>query len=188
MDITTEELGSIVCREIAFKLGELFSVYAASFWVHFIYIHRVAWWNLPHSDIAKKAVDEAWRNLRRSRDLPEEHTDDEDVGALPPNSVIHPGLMWPLFLFGCETPDPFRQDWAIAQLKALGEASSGTQEDAAKGRYELPSFRLAQKGAQNSMRASLLLKELVQRQTKLGARVDGKYLSLELFGCHFSII
>jgi len=148
----------------------------------------VAWWNLPHSDTAKKAINETWHALRRSRSLPDAYTDDENSKGSNSNSVIHPGLMWPLFLFGCETPDTFCQDWAVAQLKALGEASSNVQDIDADSRDELPSFRLAQKGAQNSMRASLLLKELVQRQTKLGARVDGKYLSLELFGCHFSII
>jgi hypothetical protein len=96
--------------------------------------------------------------------------------------------MWPLFLFGSETSDPFCQGWAVAQLKALGEASAGGQEMDIGTTDELPSFRLAQKGAQNAIRASVLWKELVQRQSKLGARVDGKYLSLELFGCHFSII
>jgi hypothetical protein len=188
MDIATEELEAIVCKDIAFKLVELFSVYAAAFWVHFMYIHRVAWWGLPHSDVAKKAVNETWRALRRSRGLPEQSTDDEEAIVPLPNSIIHPGLMWPLFLFGCETPDPLCQDWAVDQLKALGEASAGDQQMDVGATNELPSFRLAQKGAQNSVRASVLLKELVQRQTKLGARVDGKYLSLELFGCHFSII
>lgn len=188
MDITTEELEAIVCKDIAFKLVELFGVYAASFWVHFISIHRVAWWNLPHSDIVKKAINETWRALRRSRGLPEQLTDDDEARDPLPNSVIHPGLMWPLFLFGSETSDPFCQGWAVAQLKALGEASAGGQEMDIGTTDELPSFRLAQKGAQNAIRASVLWKELVQRQSKLGARVDGKYLSLELFGCHFSII
>lgn len=173
MDITAVELGAIVCQDIALKLEELFSVYAAAFWVHFIYIHRVAWWNLPHSNIAKTALEETWRMLRRSRGQSERHTEEEEIGVSCPRSAIHPGLMWPLLLFGCETPDPFRQDWAVTRLKKLREASAGGQALEEKSNNELPSFRLAEKGAQNAMRASVVLKELVQRQTKLGARIDG---------------
>lgn len=128
--------------------------------------------------------------MRRSVGQPmDEYEFDTTITRTSSNS-IHPGLMWTCFLFGCEVPDPAQQRWAVLQLRALAELhSNGTDRSGStSGDEELLAFRLDDKGAQNALKASQLLEVLVERQTKKGERVDGKYLSQELFGCHFYII
>jgi hypothetical protein len=188
LDLTAKDLSDIISHDIAMRLDELFCVYIATFWAHFLYMHRVAWWDLPHSTTAKKALRMTWRLARRSVGEPEDY-DENDASACtrPSPRKLHPGLMWPLYMLGCETPSLFEQQWTISQLQSLGEknGSSGLEDvhdDA------LPLDHLEQKGTHNAVRVSVLLRETIERQNKTGARVDGKYLSLELFGCQFTII
>ncbi|KAH0427676.1 C6 finger domain-containing protein [Colletotrichum camelliae] len=188
LNLSADQLKHFVSESIAKRLEQLFSVYIATFWAHFLYIHRVAFWSLKHTAIARKAVKETGNMLRRS--VGQGATDvvfDADVPRQSEN-VIHPGLMWTCYLFGCEVADPVQQDWTVRQLRALGELqpceAGSADEDAAR----LQSTRLDRKGAQNALKVSELLKALVDRQESTGARVDGKYLSQEIFGCHFYII
>ncbi|CAI0644572.1 unnamed protein product [Colletotrichum noveboracense] len=189
LNLSAHQLKHFVSESIAKRLEQLFSVYIATFWAHFLYIHRVAFWSLKHTAIARNAVKETGNMLRRS--VGQAATDiafDADVPRQSDN-VIHPGLMWTCYLFGCEVADPMQQDWTVRQLRALGELqptceTGSSDEDAAR----LQSPRLDRKGAQNALKVSELLKALIDRQARIGARVDGKYLSQEIFGCHFYII
>jgi hypothetical protein len=56
-------------------------------------------------------------NLRRSKGLPDKHTGDEDAGTSHSNFVNHPGVMWPIFLFGLGPQTPLPR-LAVAQLEA----------------------------------------------------------------------
>ncbi|KAF4813233.1 hypothetical protein CGCSCA5_v008564 [Colletotrichum siamense] len=189
LNLSARQLKHFVSESIAKRLEQLFSVYIATFWAHFLYIHRVAFWSLKHTAIARKAVKETGDMLRRS--VGQAATDvafDADVPRQSDN-VIHPGLMWTCYLFGCEVADPMQQDWTVRQLRALGELQPTCETDSSDedaGRLQSP--RLDRKGAQNALKVSELLRALVDRQKSTGARVDGKYLSQEIFGCHFYII
>jgi Fungal specific transcription factor domain len=187
LDFTKQELSKIVCDDVAGRLEEVFSIYAASFWAHFIYIHRVAWWNLSHSATVTKAIDETWQMMRRSVREPHDTMQASTLNTV--KVTIHPGLMWPLYLFGCETTCENQQQWAVGQLDSLGDYSiynPGENEDSDGD--ALPSFNFEKGGVQNAKRAAALLKEQIKRQNKLKRRVDGKHLSQEMFGCQFSII
>jgi hypothetical protein len=89
-------------------------------------------------------------------------------------------------MFGSECKDAARRDWAVEQLMALGNASTVVSYD--KEGESLAPFRLSLGATRNAKRAAVLLKELIARQGVSKSRVDDKELSMELFGCHFSII
>ncbi|KAM0265120.1 hypothetical protein ACHAQJ_000272 [Trichoderma viride] len=193
LDLDAPQLRLFVSENIARRLEQLFSVYIATFWAHFIYIHRVAYWTLQHTPIALKALTQTGNMMRRSVGQPiHQHAFDASISRTA-STAIHPGLMWVCFLFGCEVPDPVQQEWAVLQLRALGRLSGtggqrqGTALDNGEG-DGLPIGGLDQKGAQTAIKVARLLEVIIERQTKLGARVDGKYLSQEIFGCHFYII
>lgn len=189
LSLNAEQLGQFVSRDIATRLERLFSIYIATFWAHFVYIHRVAFWTLKHTAIVYKALQQVGNMMRRSVGQPiDQHSFDPTVRRIPANS-IHPGLMWVCFLFGCEVEDPVQQEWAVLQLQALGGLGpAGSDQDSADVEEELLVFRLDEKGAQTALKTSQLLAVLVARQTSLQARVDGKHLCQEIFGCHFYII
>ncbi|KAG5761750.1 hypothetical protein H9Q72_010144 [Fusarium xylarioides] len=190
LNLNAAQLGQFVARDIASRLEQLFSIYIATFWNHYVYIHRVAFWTLKHTPIMQKALQQSGNMMRRSINQPiDQHAFDPTIQRTAANS-IHPGLMWVCFLFGCEVEDPIQQEWAVQQLRALGELSAtpGEERESSASEDELLAFRLDEKGAQTALRVSQLLSVLVDRQRALGARVDGKYLCQELFGCHFYII
>ncbi|KAH6679970.1 hypothetical protein F5X68DRAFT_172963 [Plectosphaerella plurivora] len=202
LNLTANQLKQFVSESIARRLEQLFSVYIATFWTHFVYIHRVAYWSMKHTPISSKALDETGKMMRRSVGQPvDELAFDPDMERTAYN-VIHPGLLWTCFLFGCEVQDPVQQDWSVQQLRALGELDlvvSGPKAtaDGADGHPmdgaglvddELPTFRLDKKGAQNALKVSSLLRLLIDQQVRRGQRVDGKFLCQEMFGCHFYII
>lgn len=141
-----------------------------------MYLHRVVWWHLPHSETAESALEETWKHLQRSFG---EVVEGE-------KKVVHPALLWPLFMFGSECEDAARRDWAVEQLMALGNASAVVSYD--EEGESLAPFRLSLGATRNAKRAAVLLKELIARQGASKSRVDDKELSMELFGCHFSII
>ncbi|KAK1241116.1 hypothetical protein MKX08_001090 [Trichoderma sp. CBMAI-0020] len=193
LDLDASQLRLFVSENIARRLEQLFSVYIATFWAHFIYIHRVAYWTLQHTAISRKALKETGNMMRRSVGQPiHQHAFDASISRTT-STAIHPGLMWVCFLFGCEVSDPVQQEWAVLQLRALGRLSGMTGQRSASvfdGNEGdgLPIGGLDQKGAQTALKVARLLEVIIERQTKLGARVDGKYLSQEIFGCHFYII
>jgi hypothetical protein len=175
--LMASQLAQIVCADVAVRLEEIFSIYLASFWILFVYLHRVSWWALPHSETAQGALEEAWRNMQRSYG---------EVVNGGRKKVVHPALLWPLFLFGSECMDESRRNWAIDQLEALGEAKPVVGDEDVDD--VLPPFRLSAGATRNAKRAALLLRELIKRQVEQGGRIDEKSLSVELFSCHFSII
>jgi hypothetical protein len=203
LNLTADQLKQFVSESIARRLEQLFSVYIATFWTHFIYIHRVAYWSMKHTPISIKAMDETGKMMRRSVGQPvDELAFDTNIERTADN-VIHPGLLWTCFLFGCEVQDPVQQDWAVQQLRALGEldlavsgpkptaigaADDQPKDGASLATDELPTFRLDKKGAQNALKVSSLLRLLIDQQVRRGQRVDGKFLCQEMFGCHFYII
>ncbi|KAM0330825.1 hypothetical protein ACHAQA_003780 [Verticillium albo-atrum] len=188
LNLGVDQLRHFVSESIARRLEQLFSVYIATFWIHFIYIHRVAFWAMKHTPIARKALEETGKMMRRSVG---QHPDQLAFDTSRPRTsatVIHPGLLWTCFLFGCEVSDPVQQQWAVQQLRALGELDLTSEPAGESSDDELPAFRLDEKGAQNALKVSSLLRLLVEQQTKTGPRVDGKFLCQEIFGCHFYII
>ena len=174
--LSASQLREIVCVDVAARLEAIFSLYMASFWILFVYLHRVVWWQLPHSETTESALEQTWRHLQRSFG---EVVEGE-------KKVVHPALLWPLFMFGSECEDPARRDWAVEQLMALGNASAVVSYD--EEGESLPPFRLSLGATRNAKRAAVLLEELIARQGRSKSRVDDKELSMELFGCHFSII
>ncbi|KAI0817098.1 hypothetical protein GGR55DRAFT_684858 [Xylaria sp. FL0064] len=188
LNLDASQLQHFVSEDIAQELELLFSVYIATFWSHFIYIHRVAFWSLKHTAIVEKALEETGNMMRRSVCQPMDcFAFDESITRTVGNT-IHPGLMWTCLIFGCEIQDPVQQNWSVAQLRALGKLSLAdykNQSDCTNG--VLP-FRIDKKGQQNALKVSRLLREIIGRQEKTKGRIDGRYLSQELFGCTFYMI
>lgn len=178
ISLDAKQLGAIVAPDIAKRLEEIFSVYLASFWILFVYLHRVSWWNLPHSALATRALAEVWQDMQRAYG--------EEVNG-PLRKVIHPSLLWPLFLFGSECPDQSQRTWAIEQLEALGEAKPVLQSEEVDSET-LPPFKLSSGATRNAKRAAALLRELIKEQNAKQARVDDRDLSMRMFGCYFSIV
>ncbi|OAQ63669.1 C6 finger domain-containing protein [Pochonia chlamydosporia 170] len=178
ISIAAEQLKAIVSPDVATRLEEVFSVYLASFWILFVYLHRVSWWNFPHSTLTTRALGEVWLHLQRAYG--------EEVNG-PLRRIIHPSLLWPLFLFGCECPDPVQRSWAIEQLEALGEAKATLRCDV-DDTQTLPPFKLGSGATRNAQRAATLLRELIKEQDEKNMRVDDRDLSMKMFGCYFSIV
>jgi hypothetical protein len=178
ISVTAEQFKAVVSADLATRLEEVFSVYLASFWILFVYLHRVSWWNWPHSALTTRALNEVWQHLQRAYG--------EEVNG-PLHKIIHPSLLWPLFLFGSESRDSVQRNWAIEQLEALGEAKPTLRSDA-EDTETLPAFKLGSGATRNAKRAATLLRELIQEQDEKGMRVDDRDLSMKLFGCYFSIV
>lgn len=53
--LSAPQLREIVCVDVAARLEAIFSLYMASFWILFVYLHRVVWWHLPHSERRRRA-------------------------------------------------------------------------------------------------------------------------------------
>jgi hypothetical protein len=169
---------AVTSPDVATRLEEIFSTYLASFWILFVHLHRVCWWHLPHSPLVRRALEECWRHMHQAYG--------EEVNG-PLRKVIHPSLLWPLFLFGSECRNNDQRNWAIEQLEALGEAKpvvplEGTDADT------LPPFRLSSGATRNAHRAAVLLRELIKEQDAKKERVDDRDLSMRMFGCYFSIV
>jgi hypothetical protein len=43
ISLMTQQLTQILSPDLAIRLEEIFSVYLASFWVLFVYLHRISW-------------------------------------------------------------------------------------------------------------------------------------------------
>lgn len=178
ISVPAEQLMAVTSPDVATRLEEIFSTYLASFWILFVHLHRVCWWHLPHSPLARRALTECWKHMQAAYG--------EEVNG-PLRKVIHPCLLWPLFLFGTECRNNDQRQWAIEQLEALSEAKpvvprEGTDADT------LPPFRLSSGATRNAHRASVLLRELIKEQDAKKQRVDDRDLSMRMFGCYFSIV
>lgn len=187
LEITMAELSEIVCEDVARSAISLFCVYVVTFWAHFVYIHRTAWWDLPLSNTAKHALDIMWRTMRRAINQPEEfpvempsEPDPSEPDSSEAGHMLHPGVMWALMLFGSECQHVYQQEWAVAQIRLIG---TGPSRPSGISGSSSPEIR-----AQNALRASALLQELIQRQTQSHKRLHWEELSIELFACHFLII
>lgn len=179
MSLTAEELSRSLAPDVAMRLQEIFCVHLASFWILFVYLHRVIWVTLPHSPMVQIALEETWRNFQSAYG---------EVVENGEKKICHPALLWPLFLFGSECPKGDRRTWAIEQLEALGETKPVLADDDSEEGDALPPFRLSAGATLNARRATTLLKELTKRQDDSTSRIDYHDLSVELFGCYFSIV
>ncbi|KAL2831008.1 hypothetical protein BJY01DRAFT_254426 [Aspergillus pseudoustus] len=163
-------------------MQEVFGVFVASFWILFVYLHRVCWWNLAHSAGGRTALEKVWTHLQSA--YGEWMTGSEKRER----KIVHPALLWPVFLFAAECIEENRKTWAIDQLEALAQARPVLQLHDDEDEEILPPFRIGFGATRNAKRAAVLLRELVDQQAKLGARVDDRDLSMKLFGCCFSFV
>lgn len=178
ISVKAEQLMQVVSSDVATRLEEIFNVYLASFWILFVYLHRVSWWNFPLSSTASRALGETWNSMQRAYGEVSEQTQQK---------VVHPALLWPLFMFGCECKDESQRTWAIEQLEALSEAKP-VLEDEESDSQSLPPFKLSSGATRNAKRAAILLRELIKQQDELKVRVDDRDLSMKMFNCYFSIV
>lgn len=182
ISLTAEQLMQVVSSDLATRLEEIFSVYLASFWALFLYLYRVSWWklphSLPHSATMQQALNEIWRSFQRAYGEAIEGTT---------KKVVHPSLLWPLFLFGCEVADLKQREWVIQQLEDLGEMKPVLEEEELEADM-LPPFRMSSGATRNAKRAAVLLSNLIEQQDQRQCKVDARELSMKLFGCHFSLV
>jgi hypothetical protein len=176
--LSTPELSTSVAPDVAAKIYEVLSVYLASFWILFVYLHRVCWWHLPLTEAVTGAVDRTWQHMKDSCG----EADKKDL-----EKTVLPALMWPLFLFGAECKTDECRNWAVDQLKALGGARPGliSQNQCLE---ILPSFYIGHYATRNGKRAALLLEVLIRKQEEMNCRVDDGDLAMDTFGCSFSLI
>ncbi|OQU93765.1 Fungal Zn2-Cys6 binuclear cluster domain-containing protein [Cladophialophora immunda] len=192
VSMTAEELRQIVPYDLASGLEQVFSVFLASFWILFVYMHRVSWWNLPHSELTRRALAEVWRQLQRAYGEDDTATATVTVEAgTPKQKVAHPSLMWLLFVFGSECTDGLQRKWAIEQFERLGEARPRPPPPASSGDApRLETLFPLGPGAgpvRNARRAALLLTRVTEEQERLKARANVREISMQLFGCYLSI-
>jgi hypothetical protein len=168
VSLTAEQLSHVISADVATRLHEVFSVY----------LDRISWWHLPHSTNAKLALVKVWQSLQQA------YGEIMDGGE---KKVVHPALLWPVFLFGSESEEDDQQEWAVEQLEALG-SEKPVLRDEELSQDSLPPFKMSAGATRNARRAAKLLRELIKEQKKSNCRVDDRDLSLKLFGCYFSIV
>ncbi|KAF4969433.1 hypothetical protein FSARC_3364 [Fusarium sarcochroum] len=178
ISLTSAELSKSVAPDVAARLQEISSVYLASFWILFVYLHRVCWWHLSHTGAVSGALEETWKHMQNSYG-------EEDKNSQ--QKTVHPALMWPVFLFGAECKDEVRRSWAIGQLQALSRVRPVLKSEE-KNQDTLPAFRMSQGATRNAKRAALLLEALIKKQDEAKCRVDDRDLAMDMFGCYFSIV
>jgi hypothetical protein len=182
MSLPLDQLMILLPSDMANRMHEVFSLFLASFWILFVYLHRVCWWSLAHSATVRTALGEVWKHLQSAYGEWTMGNESEK------KKVVHPALLWPVFLFGAECVEEERQNWAVDQLQALAQARPVLQLHDDEDEEILPPFRMGFGATRNAKRAAVLLRELVEQQANLGARVDDRDLSMKLFGCYFSFV
>jgi hypothetical protein len=178
ISLSTAELSMSVAPDVATRLQEVSSVYLASFWILFVYLHRVCWWHLEHTEAVTGALEKTWEHMKNSYG----EADDKSQ-----QKTVHPALMWPVFLFGTECKDDEHRSWAIEQLKALGRARPVLKPQS-QNLETLPAFRISHGATRNAKRAALLLEALTRKQEETNCRVDDRDLAMDMFNCYFSIV
>ncbi|KAH8168695.1 fungal specific transcription factor domain-containing protein [Sarocladium implicatum] len=175
ISLTATELSRTLSPDVAARLHEVFSVYLASYWILFVYLHRVCWWHLAHTDVVRDALAQTWKFFQSSF---------SERGQL---KTVHPALMWPVFVYGSETTCEAQQEWAIEQIKRLALPRPVVEPDS-NCVDRLPDLRLSQGVTQNALRAGALLEALIAEQKSSCTRVDIRDLSVKIFGYYFSIV
>ncbi|KAL2201823.1 hypothetical protein CC79DRAFT_1377291 [Sarocladium strictum] len=199
VSLTAADLAQTMAPDVASRMHEVFGVYLASYWILFVYLHRVCWWHLPHTTTVTNALSQTWKNLQSSYSSSEEETEEEQQQEEGRRSgshlkkkkkrTVHPALMWPVFIYGSETMCDSEQKWAVEQIKRLALPRPIVMEsDGYKCSDRLPPLRLSQGVTQNALRAGMLLEALIIQQRSSGARVDIRDLAVDMFGCFFSIV
>ncbi|KAL6243470.1 hypothetical protein RBB50_009462 [Rhinocladiella similis] len=176
ISLNKDQLCSMLPTDLALRLHEVFSVHLACYWVLFVYLHRVVWWNLPHSATTTSALNRVWELFQQCYG--------EVVNG---SKIVHPGLLWQVFLFGSECTDKTHRKWSVTQLEGLASSKTVLQTQTCNS-DGLPSFKMSAGVTRNAKRALLLLKELIRRQEQTKVRVDDRTLSMEMFGCYFSLV
>lgn len=176
--LSTAELSMSVTPDLATRVQEVSSVYLASFWILLVYLHRVCWWHLPHTEAVKDALRRTWEHMKNSYG---------ERDSKIQQKTVHPALMWPVYLFGAECEADEQRSWAIEQLKALGRARPVLKSEN-QNLETLPEFRISHGATRNATRASLLLGALVQQQAEKNCRVDDRDLAMDMFNCYFTIV
>ncbi|KAF4333429.1 C6 finger domain protein [Fusarium beomiforme] len=177
--LSSAELSQSVAPDVATRVNEVSDIYLASFWILFVYLHRVCWWHLPHTAAVSRAMEKTWDHMKTSYGEADNNNSQQ--------KTVHPALMWPVFLFGAECKDEERRRWAIEQLKALGRARPVLKSEK-QNRETLPAFRISHGATKNAKRAALLLEALIQKQDETKCRADDRDLAMEMFNCYFSIV
>ncbi|KAL6918747.1 hypothetical protein FSST1_002773 [Fusarium sambucinum] len=178
ISLSTVELSMSVAPDVATRVQEVSSVYLASFWILFVYLHRVCWWHLPHTDAVKDALAKTWEHMKNSYG--------ERVSKIK-RKTVHPALMWPVFLFGAECEIDEQRTWAIEQFKALGRTRP-VLESQNQNLENLPEFRISHGATRNAKRAGLLLEALTQKQAERNCRIDDRDLAMDMFDCYFAMV
>ncbi|KAL2843350.1 hypothetical protein BJY01DRAFT_248638 [Aspergillus pseudoustus] len=180
ISLSVDDLTRFMSADVATRAMEVFSVHLASFWILFVYLHRVCWWSLPHSETVRQALEQVWRHFHSAYG--------EQVQGREKHKTVHPALLWPVFLFGSECQEEDRRAWAVGQLQALGQSKPVLRVGEDEDSEVIPPFRMSSGVTRNASRAAVLLKELIERQTKSGVRVDDRDLAMEMFGCYFCFV
>ncbi|KAF5537608.1 C6 finger domain-containing protein [Fusarium mexicanum] len=178
ISLSTAELSMSVAPDVAMRVQEVSNVYLASFWILFVYLHRICWWHLPHTEAVTGALEKTWEHMKNSYG---------ESDARMEEKTVHPSLMWPIFIFGAECKAGEQRIWAIQQLKALGKARPVLKSEA-QSLENLPAFRISHGATRNAKRAALLLEALTRKQDETNCRVDERDLAMDIFNCYFSIV
>ncbi|KAF4950061.1 hypothetical protein FGADI_8507 [Fusarium gaditjirri] len=178
ISLSTAELSMSVAPDVATRIQGVSSIYLASFWILFVYLHRVCWWHLPHTEEVTGALEKTWEHMKSSYG---------EVDDKSQQKTVHPALIWPVFLFGTECKDAEHRSWAIEQLQALGRARP-VLESQSQDSETLPAFRISYGATRNAKRAALLLEALTRKQEETRCRVDDRDLAMDMFNCYFSIV
>lgn len=171
-----EQLKDSLQLHLAKDISRLLCVIRACFWSNFCYLYRAAWWDHLAQGDERSAADNTWAELRGSVDQPivisENFVSDiDDWDESPLNSAA----MWALFTFATECADSVKVAWCIAKLRQLSLVKS----DYGPG---------GEHASIHAGKAARLLQEVTDQQRAKNARVDVRYISLDLFGFMFPII
>jgi hypothetical protein len=178
ISLSTAELSMSVAPDVAMRVREVSNIYLASFWILFVYLHRICWWHLPHTEAVTGALEKTWEHMKDSYGELDDRIHEK---------TVHPALMWPVFVFGAECKDGEHRIWAIEQLKALGRARPVLKSEA-QALENLPAFRISHGATKNAKRAALLLEALTRKQEETNCRIDERDLAMDMFNCYFSIV
>lgn len=178
ISLSTPELSMSVAPDVATRAQEISNIYLASFWILVVYLHRICWWHLPHTEAVTGALEKTWEHMKSF------YGEADDISQ---EMTVHPALMWPVFLFGAECKDDEQRSWAIEQLKALGKTRP-VLRSRNQNLETLPAFRISHGATRNAKRASLLLEALTQKQKEMNCRVDDRDLAMDMFNCYFSMV
>ncbi|TPX17024.1 uncharacterized protein E0L32_012316 [Thyridium curvatum] len=183
LDAGSTGLIDVFQPSVAYSIVRDLRVYAAGFWAHLIYLHRVAFVNYPATEDVHRAVSEIMKlasDLDRDRkqfkymvqvqqqhspaQAPSLHGPSSDAGtaAVADMDSLPHTLMWPLFMAGLEC--------------------------SISDRYLVLQMMREIQGLPTSDKVLLLLQEVLRKQDEKGHRVDHRELRRELFDSELSVL